>query len=74
MDTDGELRSFHQYPGGTVTVRYRLFKENTEPEIVQRLSELAGRGLLAEELLRDHTVRLGEHAAKIYKLELPAES
>lgn len=74
VDTDGELRSFHQYPGGTVTVRYRLFKENTEPEIVQRLSELAGRGLLAEELLRDHTVRLGEHAAKIYKLELPAES
>ena len=73
VDTDGELKSFHQYPGGTITVRYRVFKENTEPEIVQRLAELAGRGLLAEELLRDYTVRLGEHAAKIYKLDIPKE-
>ena len=73
VDTDGELRSFHQYPGGTVTVRYRLFRENTEPQLVQRMLELSGKGLLAEELLRAHTTRLGEHAAKIYKLELPAE-
>ena len=74
VDTDGELKSLHQYPGGTVTVRYRLFRENTEPQIQQRIAELAGKGLLAEELLRAHTIRLGEHAAKIYKLELPAES
>ena len=73
VDTDGELKSFHRYPGGTVTVRYRLFQEGTEPEIVQRISELAAKGLLAEELLRGHTVRLGEHAAKIYKLEIPNE-
>lgn len=74
VDGDGELRSVHRYPGGTITVRYRVFKENTEPEIRQRLCELAGRGLLAEELLREHTTRLGEHAALIYKLDLPAES
>ena len=74
VDEDGELRSFHQYPGGTITVRYRVFKENTEPAIQQRLSELASKGLLAEELLRAHTTRLGEHAALIYKLELPKEA
>lgn len=73
VDTDGELRSFHEYPGGTVSVRYRLFRENTAPEIRQRLTELAAKGLLAEELLREHTTRLGEHAAKIYKLTLPEE-
>ena len=74
VDPDGELRSFHQYPGGTVTVRYRVFKENTEPAILQRLPELAGKGLLAEELLRAHTTRLGEHAAKIYRLDIPEEN
>ena len=73
VDTDGELKSFHRYPGGTVTVRYRLFQEGTEPETVQRISELAAKGLLAEELLRAHTLRLGEHAAKIYKLDIPNE-
>ena len=73
VDPDGELRSLHRYPGGTIEVRYRVFRENTEPEIQQRLSELAGRGLLAEELLRAHTTRLGEHAARIYKLDIPKE-
>ena len=73
VDTDGELRSFHQYPGGTVTVRYRIFKENTEPEIRERLVQLVGNDLAPEELIREHTVRLGEHAAKIYKLDLPEE-
>ena len=51
VDPDGELRSVHVYPGGTITVRYRVFKQNTEPEIQQRLCELASKGLLAEELL-----------------------
>ena len=73
VDEDGELRSFHQYPGGTITVRYRVFKQNTEPAILERLCELAAKGLLAEELLRAHTTRLGEHAAKIYKLDVPEE-
>lgn len=73
VDTDGELRSFHRYPGGTVLVRYRVFKENTDPELQRRLMELAGNGLVSEELLREHTTRLGEHAALIYKLELPEE-
>ena len=73
VDEDGELRSVHRYPGGTVTVRYRVFKPNTEPGLQQRLMELAGKGLLAEELLREHTERLGEHAAKIYKLDIPKE-
>ena len=73
VDADGELRSLHVYPGGTVHVRYRVFKPNTEPEIRERIAELASKGLLAEELLREHTERLGEHAAKIYKLVLPAE-
>lgn len=73
VDSGGELRSLHQYPGGTVQVRYRVFRENTDAELVRRIAALAGKGLLAEELLRAHTVRLGEHAAKIYKLELPPE-
>ena len=73
VDPDGELRSIHRYPGGTITVRYRVFKENTEPEIQQRLTALAAKGLLPEELLRDHTTRLGEHAALIYKLDIPKE-
>ena len=74
VDTDGELRSVHQYPGGTVSVRYRVFKENTPPEIQQRLMELIGGGLAPEELIRDHTDRLGEHAGKIYKLDIPKEA
>ena len=73
VDPDGELRSFHRYPGGTVAVRYRVFKPNTEPQLQQRLMELAGKGLLAEGLVRAHTTRLGEHAAKIYRLDVPAE-
>ena len=73
VDPDGELRSLHVYPGGTIAVRYRVFKQNTEPAIQQRLCELASKGLLAEELLREHTERLGDHAAKIYKLKLPKE-
>ena len=73
VDTDGELRSFHEYPGGTVSVRYRVFRENTEPEIVQLLMERIGAGLAPEELIRRHTTRLGEHAALIYKLKLPKE-
>ncbi len=73
VDEDGELRSIHRYPGGTITVRYRVFKQNTEPEIQQRLCELIGGGVAPEELIRAHTDRLGEHAAKIYKLEIPKE-
>lgn len=73
VDTDGELRSFHRYPGGTVTVRYRVFKENTGLELQQRLMELIGNGAAPEELIRELTVRLGEHAALIYKLDLPEE-
>ncbi len=73
VDTDGELKSLHRYPGGTVQVRYRVFKQNTEPAIQQRLMELIGGGLAPEELIREHTDRLGDHAAKIYKLDLPKE-
>ena len=73
VDTDGELKSFHQYPGGTVLVRYRVFRQNTEPAIQQRLMELIGNGMASEELIRAHTERLGDHAAKIYRLTLPPE-
>ena len=38
----------------------------------EMLYDSAG-GAVPEELLRAHTTRLGEHAAKIYKLELPPE-
>lgn len=73
VDVDGEMKSFHRYPGGTVEVRYRVFKENTEPAIEQMLMERIGAGLASEKLIREHTVRLGEHAALIYKLDLPKE-
>jgi len=74
VDTDGELKSFHRYPGGTVTVRYRVFKENTEPAVMQRLVELVGNGIAPERLIREHTTRLSEHAALIYKLSIPGEA
>jgi len=74
VDRDGELKSLHRYPGGTVTVRYRVFKENTEPAVMQRLTELIGNGLAPETLIREYTTRLSEHAALIYKLNIPQEA
>ena len=73
VDTDGELKSVHEYPCAEVAVRYRVFRENTPPEIRERLTELIAGGLAPEELIREHTERLGEHAGKIYKLDIPEE-